>query len=399
MKKLLLWLILFLVPAISYGKTISKIEIEGLKWTKESLIRKELLIHEGNDFSKEKLQKSIRNLLNTHLFYKVEPEVKEVDGKVIVKLRFKEKFPIVPIPRLRLKVDGSYKAGMEVRDYNLLGMGYRLYVGYTRWFGTDNKWKNWFIYTKLYRIIKNKVNLNAGIFWTKGEDIEYIGDNGIPGKYNLKRVSIPISLTSYLDPEKVRQIMFGIRPTFTNYSEFLSDTRLYYITLGLTFDRTSDMVYYTKGSRTVIYGEVAEPLTSSVFTGALFFSWENNIHSKSVDTYSYSFSAGTKVGYSGRFLVSSGIPGYKSEEVINKRFIKWKFSLKKAIVGKSIFLRPAIVLGDAFKSRPDDLLVTPSLELLAFWAKLADGIISFKFSKGIGRNSDTQTNFKFNFRW
>ena len=59
MKKLLLWLILFLVPSISYGKTISKIEIEGLKWTKESLIRKELLIHEGNDFSKEKLQKSI----------------------------------------------------------------------------------------------------------------------------------------------------------------------------------------------------------------------------------------------------------------------------------------------------------------------------------------------------
>ncbi|TCK05429.1 POTRA domain-containing protein [Phorcysia thermohydrogeniphila] len=399
MKKLIIFLLAVLFPLSGYGKTVSKIEIVGLKWTKKALVRKELLIHEGEEFSKEKLKKSIRNLLNTHLFYKVVPEIKEVDGKVVIKLRFKERFPIVPIPRVRLKADGTYKAGMEVRDYNLFGMGHRLYVGYTRWFGTDNHWKNAFIYTKLYRIIENDIDLNAGISWAKGEDIEYVEDNKVLGKYNLRMVSIPISLTSYLDPEKVKQIIVGIRPTFSHYSEFVSDRRFYYLTFGLVFDRTSDMVYYIKGSRAYIYGEVAEPTTSSVFTGALFFHWENNIHVNYVDTYSCSFSAGTKVGYSEGFFVNSGIPGYKSEKTINKRFLRWNFSLKKAIVGKSVFLRPNLTVGDAFKSRPDDLLIAPGFELTAFWAKLADGIISLKFSKGIGKGSDTQTNFRFDFRW
>ena len=399
MKKLFFFLLAVLLPFSGYGKTVSKIEIVGLKWTKEALVRRELLIHKGDEFSKEKLQESIRNLLNTHLFYKVVPEIREVDGKVVIKLRFKERFPIVPIPRVRLKVNKTYKIGMEVRDYNLLGMGHKLYIGYTRWFKTDNQWRNAFIYTKLYRIIKKHIDLNAGIFWAKGENIDYIEDEKVVGKYNLRTVNIPISLTSYLDPEKIKQITFGIRPTFNRYSGFISDKRLYYITAGFIFDKTSDMVYYIKGSKISLYGEIAEPIISSVFTGALFFSWENNIPAESINTYSYSISAGTKIGYSGGLLISSDIPGYKSEETTNKHFIKCKLSWRRAILHKSVFLKPTLVVGDAFKSKPDDFLVSPGFEIVAFWAKLVDGIIKFRFYKGIGKGSNTQTNLKFDFRW
>ncbi|RUM42698.1 MAG: hypothetical protein DSY35_04895 [Desulfurobacterium sp.] len=400
MKKLsLLIFFILLFPLNAHSQVISKIELVGLKWTKVAFVRRELLFKEGDTYSEEKLKKSVRNLLNTHLFYRIETQVREVNGKVVVKLRFKEKFPLVPIPRMFFKTNGSFKGGVEVRDYNLFGMGHRLYVGYTRWFKTENTWKDAFIYTRLYRFLKDKSDLSAGIFWNKGENVSYTENGRVIGTYSLETISLPVYVTSYLDLEKVKQLTVGVKPYFINYSKFYPNKRFYFFNLGLAFDRTTDMVYYVKGSRVVLYGEVAEPLSSSSFTGALFFSWENTIHTGSVNTYSYALAGGTKVGYSGELPINSYIPGYKSSEIVNRRFLKCRLSLRRSLFNRSVFFKPTVVLGDAFESSPDDLLVATGFEISAFWAKLVDGIIRFRIYKGIGKNSDTQTNLKFDFRW
>jgi hypothetical protein len=401
MKKELIFplLLLIITPLSSFSKTISKIEFIGLKWTKESFIRRELLFKEGDTFSKEKLKKSIRNLLNTHLFLKIEPQIREINGKVILKLHFKERFPVVPIPRFLFKSNGTFKGGMEVRNYNLFGVGHRLYIGHTRWFKTENIWKEAFIYTRLYRILKDKSDLSTGIFWRKGENISYTENNKTVGTYSLETISVPIYLTSYLDPEKVKQLTVGVKPYFINYSKFHPDRRFYFLTFGLAFDKTTDMVYYIKGSRLAFYTEVAEPSSSSYFTGALFFTWENNIHINSVNTYSYAVAGGTKVGYTGELLINSFIPGYRNNKTVNKRFLRCDFALRMALLNKSVFLKPAIIFGDSFQSKPDNLLVTTGFEISAFWVKLVDGIIRFKIYKGIGKGSDTQTNLEFDFRW
>ena len=55
----LIFLFLFLLISVSsYSKTIEKIEIYGLKWTKEKFVRRELLFKEGDEFAEEKLKKS-----------------------------------------------------------------------------------------------------------------------------------------------------------------------------------------------------------------------------------------------------------------------------------------------------------------------------------------------------
>jgi outer membrane protein assembly factor BamA len=397
----LIFLFLFLlIPVSSYSETIEKIEIYGLKWTKEKFVRRELLFKEGDEFSEEKLKKSIRNLLNTHLFYRIVPEINKKNEKVTVKLKIKERFPIVPIPKFRIKTDESFRTGVEVRDYNLRGMGHHLFVGYTRWFKNENGERNAYLYSKFYRVLEDKVDIGAGVNFYESHNNNFVKDGTVIGKYDLKILRTNFYLTKYLDAEKIHRITAGLRPEFIRYSDWIRDIDEYYVDFSYTIDKTTDMVYYTKGSFFYVYAELAEPTLSSVFTGRLIASYSNSIRRREVDTITYGISAGTKVGYSGNgFILNAGIPGYTSEKVGGKRFLSFNISYRMAVIGRSVFLKPTIAGGDAFSSKPDDLLLSPGMEIEAFWAKLVDGIIRFRIFKGIGNGSDTQTSLKFGFRW
>ncbi len=389
-----------MISVNSYSETIEKIEICGLKWTKEKFVRRELLFKEGDEFSEEKLKKSIRNLLNTHLFYKIIPEIDKKDEKVTVKLKIKERFPIVPIPKFRIKTDESFRAGVEVRDYNFRGMGHHLFVGYTRWFRNENRERNGYLYSKFYRVLEDKIDIGAGVNFFESRNNDFVKDGTTVGKYDLKILRTNFYLTKYLDAEKIHKVTVGLRPEFIRYSDWISDVDEYYLSFGYTVDKTTDMVYYTKGSLFYVYTELAQPTLSSVFTGRLIASYSNSVRKREIDTITYGISAGTKVGYSGDgFILNAGIPGYTSEKTEGKRFLSFNISYRMAVVDKSVFLKPTIAGGDAFSSKPDDFLLSPGIEVEAFWAKLVDGIIRFKIFKGIGNGSDTQTSLKFGFRW
>ncbi|WP_456342154.1 POTRA domain-containing protein [Thermovibrio sp.] len=401
MKRLALLLFSFfiLLTGSSPAAVIEKIEIYGLKWTKEKFVRRELLIKEGQEFSPKALSLSIRNLLNTHLFYRVKASVTQEEGKVVVKLYLKEKFPIVPLPRVRFKEDGSYKAGLEVRDYNLLGMGHRLYTGYTRWLNTEEPSKKAFIYLNLYRVIGERGDLSFGAYYNESRE-NLIGGGREIGKYTEKRYTFPVAVKLYLDRKKVNQISFGITPHISLPTELLKDRRLYYLNLYYTKDRSTDMVYYTVGRKFTVGGSLAIPQISSVFTGNLNFSYLYSKKRGELKTLCYRLFAGTKVGYSGKgYYLSSPIPGFKPERRVERRYVATNISYRFPIIDKSVFLKSSFWLGDSFKNRPDDLLLSAGVELTTFWVKLADGIIRFKVFRGLGREADTQSSFRFSFRW
>jgi len=383
----------------AFGEIIEKIEIYGLKWTREEFVRRELLIKEGQELRPELLKLSIRNLLNTHLFYRVKPVVVKKDGRVIVRLYLKEKFPIVPLPRVRLRSDGSYRAGLEVRHYNLLGMGHKLFTGYTRWFNTDEPAKKAFLYLNLYRVVKGRGNVYAGAYYTEssatlvksGEKVE---------DYTFKRYTYPLGITLYLDDKKVNQITAGITPTFSINGGKLPDSQLYYLNLYYTKDRSTDMVYYTIGRRWQAGVSISAPEVSSVFTGSLTAGFTRSVKKGKLKTQIISVSLGSKVGYSGAgYYIKAPLPGYKSERIENKRYLVLTHSYRFPVVDRSVFLKPVVAVGDAFDQRPDDLLISAGLELTAFWAKLADGIIRFKVFRGLGAKGETKSSFRLSFRW
>ncbi|MEO2069696.1 MAG: POTRA domain-containing protein [Desulfurobacteriaceae bacterium] len=397
---LIVFFLVLLFPLVSYSQVVERIEIFGLKWTKEEFVREELLIKEGESFSKKKLRKSIKNLLNTHLFLKVVPTVEKGKKGVIVKLKLKEKFPIVPVPKVRVKTDGSYRLGSEIRYYNFLGMGHRLSVGYMRWFKNDHQERNFYIGTIFYRIIKKRTNISTGIGYLESFNHEFTKDGKNLGYYDIEAIKTYLYFTRFLDREKVKRITTGIRPEFTFFSDYIGNLRQYYLVFIYTIDKRTDMVYYTKGSLFNFYIDLAEPLSSTVYTGSVKVSFQNSIKKRKVDTFNYVFRVGTKFGYSGRiFLISSEIPGYISDLTIGKRFIYTSVSYRMAVIDKKVFFKPIVVLGDAFDEKPDNFLLSPGFEIEISWEKLVDGIIRFRIYKGIGYGSDLQTNLKVGFRW
>ncbi|WP_457680471.1 POTRA domain-containing protein [Thermovibrio sp.] len=399
MRALKLLPLLTLLPISAVALPVKKIEILGLKWTKESLVRKELLIREGEEFNKKELELSIRNLLNTHLFYRVKAKViKEKDG-VIVKLYLKDKFPIVPMPRVRFKTSGAYKVGLELRDYNLFGLGHKLFAGYIRWFNEDYPSKRYYTYAELYRVIKGEGNLSLGAYYDEfTSDLTYDGKN--LGKYKTERRSFPVSLHFYLDRRKVNQLTVGITPEFSNFSELLNDRKLYYFNFSYAKDLSTDMVYYTVGRKLSLGGSLSAPGISTVFTGNLWLNYFQSKKGRGINTRVFKAYFGTKVGYSGKgYYLESPIVGYSERKVQNKRFFAFSYSYRMPVVDRSIFVEPTLWVGDSFKDRPDDLLVSVGLEVNAFWARLADGIIRFKVYRGLTKGAKTNSSFRFTFRW
>jgi outer membrane protein assembly factor BamA len=398
MNRALTLAILLLLPLNALGAVVGKVELFGLKWTKRELVLRELLIKPGQEFSQEKLKLSVRNLLNTHLFYRVKASVTQEGDKVTVKLYLKEKFPIVPLPRVRFKSSGAYKGGLELRDYNFLGMGHKLFTGYTRWFNEEEPSKRAFIYANLYRVIEGKGDLSLGLFYSEGTK-KLIEEEKELGAYREKSVSLPVSIKLYLDPKKVNQLSFGLNPHFT-VSQTVRDRQIYYLNLSYNRDLTTDMVYYTVGRRFTSSASLAVPRVSSLYTGSLNFQYDRFKRVKGTQTFNYRLSFGTKLGYSGKtFYLKAPIPGCREEKITGKRFLVGSLSYRLPIIDKSVFLKPSLFVGEAFNDSPRRALASAGVEINAFWARLADGIIRFKVFRGLGAYGETESSFKLSFRW
>ncbi len=373
-------LLFFLLIMPAFGLTVEKIEVEGLKWTKKKFVLRELLFKPGDEFSEQKLKKSVRNLLNTHLFYKVVPQVERVGNGVVVRLKLKEKFPIVPLPRLRLKTSGSYRAGLELRDYNLLGMGHRLSVGYLKWFNSKEESHTYYGSLNLYRVIRNRANVYAGFDYSSLEE--------------SRELSLPFGIHFYLDSKKVNQLSLGLDPTFLRHSG--NDRNVYYVTLSYTRDLSTDMVYYVKGGTLSVWAVQSLPQASDVSTGTVGASYENSVHVRGTETYVYSLSTATKLGYCGEdFKVAVPVPGFKEDRTVGKRYLTANFGWRKPLIDKSVYAIPRVFGGITNRH----FLTSFGLEVTAFWVRIADGIIRFKVFRGIGEGSDTQTNLRLTFRW
>jgi outer membrane protein insertion porin family len=229
------------VFAIQEAK-ISKIEITGLRKTKESLIRRQITAEPGETFNQFKIRRDLNRIYDLGFFEDVTYNVTDDDnnpGTLVVTLVLKEKrtgqFTVGVGFDSRSKITGF----LTLSENNLRGTGQRAFVsveaGGQRTF--DVGYGNPFLG-------RNNASFDVNVFNRRiyrepravGQIIRPTpGTPGTPSTqtffYEEQRTGGRINYTRPLDPEKTKAILFGYRNEKANL--FRTDTGGTYIPVNL----------------------------------------------------------------------------------------------------------------------------------------------------------------------
>ncbi len=193
---------------------ISKVNVIGLKKTKESLVRRQIRIKEGDNFSAAKMRQDLNRLYDTNFFDAVDPRVDDDPdqaGAVIVNFVFREKrtgqFQVGVGFDSRSKLSGF----LTLSESNLRGTGQRGFasveVGSQRNFelGTGNPFigdKNASYDVSIYR---------RSIF-REPRLLQNVGVNASNTfSYEEQRTGGRVNFTKPLDYNRRRTLIFGYR--------------------------------------------------------------------------------------------------------------------------------------------------------------------------------------------
>lgn len=119
------WLLLAGVQAAPEA-TLQAIHFAGNKTTRPEVMLQEMSIQVGDAVDAQRIEESRQAIMNLGLFSEVQTEVREEDAGPVLLITVKEKFYILPIPRLGLNQEGEADYGLELRFDNLRGLNQRL---------------------------------------------------------------------------------------------------------------------------------------------------------------------------------------------------------------------------------------------------------------------------------
>lgn len=136
----LLWLLL-LSPAFAEetgsatSPVLDEVRFLGNKVTDASVMRQEMVVHEGQAYTPKLVEKSRQAIMNLGLFKSVEAEILHEQGRTILEVRVEERFYILPLPLLDYRPGfladekaTNYSYGGELRFDNLFGLNQRLKI-------------------------------------------------------------------------------------------------------------------------------------------------------------------------------------------------------------------------------------------------------------------------------
>lgn len=123
-------LLLLSLRSLAQPAEISEIRLVGNNVTQELVIRREMVIAEGDPVDLERIERSRQNIMDLGLFTSVETRLEPgPEGPVLI-VEVDEKFYILPIPQVDAQPDGDFSYGGELRFDNLFGLNQRLRIEY-----------------------------------------------------------------------------------------------------------------------------------------------------------------------------------------------------------------------------------------------------------------------------
>lgn len=109
---------------------IQSVEFVGNKVTRGYILRQEMLVKEGDPADPSRIEDSRQAIMNLGLFVSVRVSIKPVEGGVKLTLRVKEKYYILPVPKLNRDLENNFTLGGEISFDNLGGYNQQLKLRY-----------------------------------------------------------------------------------------------------------------------------------------------------------------------------------------------------------------------------------------------------------------------------
>lgn len=114
----------------SSAAIITSIEFIGNKVTKPQILRQEMLVKEGDVANPSLIERSRQAIMDLGLFTSVRAGVELRDNGVLLRIHVKEKYFILPVPKVNRDDDNNISIGAELSFDNLAGLNQKLKLRY-----------------------------------------------------------------------------------------------------------------------------------------------------------------------------------------------------------------------------------------------------------------------------
>ncbi len=109
---------------------ITAIEFSGNKVTRERILLQEMLVREGDLADPARIEQSRQAIMDLGLFTSVRAWLEPHESGVVLRIHVKEKYYILPIPKLNRDADGNFSLGAELSIDNMAGLNQQLKLRY-----------------------------------------------------------------------------------------------------------------------------------------------------------------------------------------------------------------------------------------------------------------------------
>lgn len=202
-----------LTLALSLGATaaaepVSSVRLEGLRRTNPEVVRRELLLREGDQFEAEAFAESIQRLKNLLIFAEVEGEAAgDGAGGRELRIRLVEKWTLIPIAKFG-GGGGTAFVTLGAYDVNMAGRYVELGAQYEN-LGGISSGVAWF---RNPRFLDRRLRL-GGDFWKIARNHLFYGPGASrEGGYTLERLRFNL----FVDKEFSKRVTGGIGWTLDN---------------------------------------------------------------------------------------------------------------------------------------------------------------------------------------
>lgn len=154
--------------------TIRRIEFAGNKVTREHVMRREMVVAEGDPANAEMIERSRQGIQDLGLFKSVAIDPVPVEGGVKLVVTVSEKWYILPVPRADANADGQKSYGVSLRWYNVSGYNQTFRGG---WVKSDEA----------------RSNQGTSTSYSVGYDIPFIADSQYSVGLNAAHSATPVS--------------------------------------------------------------------------------------------------------------------------------------------------------------------------------------------------------------
>lgn len=162
------------VPTIAVERVIRKIEFQGNGTTREHVMRREMIVSEGDVADPERIERSRQGIQDLGLFKAVTIDQSPVEGGVKLTVTVVEKWYILPVPRADANADGQKSFGLSLRWYNVGGYNQTLRGG---WVKSDEA----------------RANQGTSTSYKLGYDIPFLANTDYSLSLGAEHSSVPVS--------------------------------------------------------------------------------------------------------------------------------------------------------------------------------------------------------------